>query len=91
MSEHRKSEVFRRAAETNTIAISGRTARLLECLARIDECITDICGELNEHYGNDDHEAVVSEAYGQAYETIKREVSEVLMYNMIDSASTACI
>lgn len=79
-----KAAFYRRAARTESIEICKSSANLLANMAQMDECMTAICDELTKFIGEDSAERATA-AYATAFDTIKKEVSELLMFRMFDS------
>lgn len=78
-----KSAFYRKAARTEIIEICKSSANLLANMAQMDECVEAICRELDQFVGDGASERV-NEAYAKAYEAIRKEVGELLMFRMFD-------
>lgn len=79
-----KAAFYRKAARTESIEICKSSATLLANMAQMDECMTAICDELTKFVGEDSAERATA-AYATAFDTIKKEVSELLMFRMFDN------
>lgn len=78
-----RAAFYRRAARTEKIEICRSSATLLANMAQMDECTDAICSELEQFMGTESAERV-TEAYATAFEVIKAEVSQLLMFRMFD-------
>lgn len=52
-------------------------------MAQMDECAEAICRELDQFVGGEGCKDAY-EAYAKAYEAIRKEVAELLMFRMLD-------
>ena len=79
------SAMLYQASLRESIEICRPHAEMLANMARIDEAVEDICNRICEHYGHQT-EGVdrIVKAHSELFDTIKREVADVLFSTLFD-------